>query len=114
MEGPRSAAPVLLTRPLRRTHPPECCEPPRATSRKTEFPIVQLKRLGPHGDDVWVNPDLIATLEAHPDTVVVLTTGTKLVVADTIDEVVARVRAWRVSVARGALKPHESEPTTLA
>ncbi len=67
--------------------------------------MIELNRLGAHGDPVWVNPDLIATMEAHPDTVIVLTTGTKLVVAESVEEVVDRVRAWRVSVARGALVP---------
>lgn len=76
--------------------------------------MIELQRLGAHGETLWLNPDLIATLEAHPDTVVALTTGTKVVVANPIDDVIARVRAWRVSVARGALKPHEPEPTTLA
>jgi flagellar protein FlbD len=70
--------------------------------------MIQLHRLGAHGDPVWLNPDLIATIEAHPDTVVVLTTGTKVVIAEKIDEVVARVREWRVAIARGALKPAES------
>jgi flagellar protein FlbD len=76
--------------------------------------VIEVNRLGAHGEPVWINPDLIATIEAHPDTVVVLTTGTKLVIADTVDDVVERVRAWRVSVARGALKPNASEPTRLA
>jgi flagellar protein FlbD len=67
--------------------------------------MVEVSRLGAHGDPVWLNPDLIATMEAHPDTVIVLTTGTKVVVAESVDEVIARVRAWRVSVARGALAP---------
>ena len=67
--------------------------------------MIQLSRLGAHGDPIWLNPDLIATIEAHPDTVIALTTGTKVVVADSIDEVIDRVREWRVSVARGALKP---------
>ena len=74
--------------------------------------MIQLNRLGAHGEPVWVNPDLIATIEAHPDTVIALTTGTKVVVADSVDEVIERVRAWRVSVARGALKPVEHAPTT--
>lgn len=65
--------------------------------------MIELDRLGVHGDPVWVNPDLIATMEAHPDTVVVLTTGTKIVVAQNVDEVVARVRRWRVEIARGAM-----------
>lgn len=76
--------------------------------------MIELRRLGAHGDPVWVNPDLIATMEAHPDTVVVLTTGTKMVVAETVEEVVARVREWRVSIARGALKPGGVGPKTLA
>ncbi len=66
--------------------------------------MIELNRLGAHGDPVWINPDLIATMEAHPDTVVVLTTGTKLVVSEPVEDVVAKVREWRVSVARGALK----------
>ena len=66
--------------------------------------MIRLNRLGAPGEPVWVNPDLIATIEAHPDTVIVLTTGTKLVVADTVDEVVDRIRDWRVSVARAALR----------
>ncbi|HEX8085810.1 MAG TPA: flagellar FlbD family protein [Solirubrobacteraceae bacterium] len=76
--------------------------------------MIELNRLGAHGEPVWVNPDLIATIEAHPDTVIVLTTGTKVVVADSVDEVIDRIREWRVSVARGALKPVQPAPTTLA
>jgi len=34
-----------------------------------------------------VNPDLIETLEATPDTVVTLTNGNKLLVRDSMDEV---------------------------
>ncbi len=74
--------------------------------------MIELHRLGAQGEPLWLNPDLIATIEAHPDTVVALTTGTKVVVAESVDEVVDRVRAWRVSVARGALKPSPTGPTT--
>ena len=34
-----------------------------------------------------VNPDLIESLEATPDTVVTLTSGNKLVVMDSMDEI---------------------------
>jgi flagellar protein FlbD len=34
-----------------------------------------------------VNPDLIETLEATPDTVVTLTSGNKLIVRDSMDEI---------------------------
>jgi flagellar protein FlbD len=75
--------------------------------------MIELHRLGAHGEPLWLNPDLIATIEAHPDTVVALTTGTKVMVAEPVEQVIDRVRAWRVSVARGALKPTEHAPTTL-
>ena len=70
--------------------------------------MIELHRLGAHDDPLWLNPDLIATIEAHPDTVLALTTGTKVMVSESVDEVVARVRAWRVSVARGALAPSQA------
>ena len=75
--------------------------------------MIELHRLGAHGEPLWLNPDLIATIEAHPDTVIALTTGTKVMVAETVDEVIDGVRAWRVSVARGALKPVEIAPTNV-
>ena len=67
--------------------------------------MIELHRLGTHGEPVWLNPDLVATMEAHPDTVLVLTTGTKVVVAESVEDVVDRIREWRVSVARGARTP---------
>ena len=76
--------------------------------------MIELTRLGAHGEPVWVNPDLIATMEAHPDTVLVLTNGTKIVVAETVDDVVDRVREWRVSIQRTTLKPVGDAPTTQA
>jgi flagellar protein FlbD len=65
--------------------------------------MIELTRLGTAREPFWLNPDLIAMIEAHPDTVVSLTTGTKVMVLEPVDEVVARIRAWRVSVARAAL-----------
>ena len=74
--------------------------------------MIELHRLGAHGEPLWLNPDLIATIEAHPDTVIALTTATKVMVSESVDEVIDAVRAWRVSVARGALKPDAVGPTT--
>ena len=76
--------------------------------------MIELSRLGAHGEPVWVNPDLIATMEAHPDTVLVLTNGTKVVVGESLDAVVDRVREWRAGVQRAALKPVGVAPTTQA
>ena len=60
--------------------------------------MIELHRLGARSERFWLNPDLVCTIEAHPDTVVALTTGAKVMVGETVDEVVARIRAWRVEV----------------
>ena len=47
--------------------------------------MIALRRL--NNEPIMVNPDLIESLESHPDTVVTLTSGNKLLVRDTMDEV---------------------------
>jgi flagellar protein FlbD len=66
--------------------------------------MIALHRLGHADERVLVNPDLIACVEANPDTVVTLTTERRIVVADTPDEVVEAVREWRVAILADALK----------
>ena len=65
--------------------------------------MIELTRFGSRREPLWLNPDLIATIEAHPDTVIALTTGTKVMVMESTEQVVDRVRAWRVSVLEQAL-----------
>jgi flagellar protein FlbD len=60
--------------------------------------MITLHRLGHGAEPFQLNPDLIVTIEAHPDTVLTLTTGTKIVVAETPEIVVAEVRDWRASI----------------
>lgn len=60
--------------------------------------MIALHRLGRTTEPFLLNPDLIATVEAHPDTVIKLTTGTRLLVGETPEEIAARVRAWRTGV----------------
>lgn len=66
--------------------------------------MITLHRLGGDADAFVLNVDLISTIEAHPDTVVTLTTEKRVVVTETVDEVVEAVREWRVSILTGALK----------
>ena len=47
--------------------------------------MIALRRL--NNEPVMVNPDLIEFLEANPDTVVTLTSGNKLLVRDSMEEV---------------------------
>ena len=51
--------------------------------------MIALRRL--NNQPIMVNPDLIESLEATPDTVVTLTSGNKLIVRDTMDEIRERI-----------------------
>lgn len=55
--------------------------------------MVLLTRLD--GKELVVNADHILTVEATPDTVIMLTNGTHLMVKEPPDEVMERVAAWR-------------------
>ncbi|PQO26259.1 flagellar FlbD family protein [Blastopirellula marina] len=50
--------------------------------------MIQLTRLGGH--PFVLNAELIQYVEASPDTFITLTTGDRMVVAETMDEVLAR------------------------
>ena len=66
--------------------------------------MIRLHRLGGSEHEFDLNPDLVLTVESTPDTVLTLTTGTKLVVAESPDSVTAAVREWRVGILERALK----------
>jgi flagellar protein FlbD len=51
-----------------------------------------------------INSDLIEQIEMTPDTVISLTTGEKIMVLETSDELVERVVNFRRSIAAGPLK----------
>lgn len=50
------------------------------------------------GEPMFVNADLIESIEASPQTVVTLVDGRRAVVAETPEEIVARIRAYRASI----------------
>jgi len=62
--------------------------------------VIILTRLGGH--ELALNPDLMERAEATPDTVITMVDGHKIVVAESLAEVVERVRTWRASVAAEA------------
>ena len=55
--------------------------------------MIELTRL--NGEHMVVNSDLIRYAEASPDTVITLVTGDKLVVAESTQEMIERVIAFR-------------------
>lgn len=61
--------------------------------------MIQLTRL--NGRPLVVNSDLIEHIEVTPDTVIALTTGQKLLVLETADEVIERVVRFRRSLFDG-------------
>ena len=55
--------------------------------------MIALRRL--NNQPIMVNPDLIESLEATPDTVVTLTSGNKLIVRDSMDDVREKIIAFK-------------------
>jgi flagellar protein FlbD len=65
--------------------------------------MITLHRLGHEHEPFLLNPDLVATVEAHPDTVVTLTTHARFLVCETPAEVAAAIRSWRAGILSDAL-----------
>lgn len=51
-----------------------------------------------NGTEIIVNAELIETVEATPDTVVTLTTGKRIIVAETVSQVSRRVLAYKRAI----------------
>jgi flagellar protein FlbD len=58
--------------------------------------MIMLSRL--NGLPFALNPDLVERAEATPDTVLTLCDGTKIVIGESVEELVARVRDYRASI----------------
>ena len=75
--------------------------------------MIVLHRLGHNAEQFHLNPDLIMFVEANPDTVITLTTGTKIVVVETPARVSDAVRLYRTEILRDALQRPRTEPSPL-
>ncbi|BEP14258.1 hypothetical protein acdb102_25690 [Acidothermaceae bacterium B102] len=64
-------------------------------SRKSDL-MIAVTRL--NGTALALNPSLIERIEHTPDTVLSLTTGNKYVVAESMDEVIERIKAFQASI----------------
>jgi flagellar protein FlbD len=60
--------------------------------------MITLHRLAHCDESFQLNPDLIATVEAVPDTIVALTNGKRVLVEESPEEVADAIRWWRASV----------------
>lgn len=61
--------------------------------------MLEVSRL--NGTTFYLNPDLILSAEAMPDTVITLTTGDKFLVRETPHELIARFIAVKRAMAPG-------------
>ena len=68
--------------------------------------MIELTRF--NGEQFVLNADLIETVEGTPDTVIRLLTGKKLVVKETVEEVVERALAYARRIHQIAVPPVES------
>lgn len=66
--------------------------------------MITLHRLGHATKDFHLNRDMIVAVEARPDTVITLTTGDKIVVAEPPELVVEKVRDSRIDVLAMAMQ----------
>ncbi len=58
--------------------------------------MVEVTRL--NGSKLVINSDLIETLEETPDTVVTLTTGHKIIVTESIDDLIDRIVQYKQKI----------------
>ncbi len=66
--------------------------------------MIKLHRLGHQAEEFHVNQEVIVTVEANPDTVITLATGTKIVVVESPERVSERVCAARADVVVEAVR----------
>jgi flagellar protein FlbD len=76
--------------------------------------MISLHRLTHPDQTFLLNPDLIQTIEATPDTVVSLTNSSKFIVNEKPAEIVGLIREWRAEIVARSLELHEGEAQALA
>jgi flagellar protein FlbD len=65
--------------------------------------MIVLHRLAHEAEPFHLNPDLIVTVEACPDTVLMLATGARILVCEDPATVAREVLQWKADVRRAAL-----------
>jgi uncharacterized protein YlzI (FlbEa/FlbD family) len=65
--------------------------------------MITLTRMG--GKDVLINEDWLVAVEENPDTTLIFASGMKLIVKESRQELLAKVKAWQASRPKTAHKP---------
>ena len=74
--------------------------------------MIMLSRL--NGLPFALNPDLIERAEATPDTVLTLCDGSKVLIGESVEELVRRVQLYRAQVLSLADRVHTEQPAAPA
>lgn len=69
--------------------------------------MIKVKRL--NGKEFVVNSDLIQFVEETPDTVITLTTGQKIVVVESVDQIIDKVIAYKAKLIEYKRRAEEKE-----
>lgn len=64
--------------------------------------MIKVTRFKSQDRDLVLNAELIETIEETPDTVITLTTGKKLIVEESMDELVRRVMEYKKTLYRNS------------
>lgn len=56
---------------------------------------------------ILLNNDLIETIEATPDTVITLTTGKKVLVMDSLNEILDKIIEYKIKISSNNIKTNE-------
>lgn len=62
--------------------------------------MIKVTRFKSQDHDMMLNAELIETIEETPDTVITLTSGKKLIVEETMDEIVRKVMEYKRTLYR--------------
>jgi len=73
--------------------------------------VIRVTRLD--GTSLFVNIDQVTWIEFHPDTVIALVNGEKLIVRDAPDDIVTRVKEFKRSLFAAPLREKRAEVTAL-
>ncbi len=76
--------------------------------------MIVLHRLAHSAEPFHLNPDLIVTVEACPDTVVTLATGTRILVCEDPLEISRAILRWKAGVRRASLRLVNAEDLAVA
>lgn len=59
--------------------------------------MIKITKMG--GEKITINAELIESIQATPDTIITLTTNKKIIVKDSVDEIVKKVITYKKKIA---------------